>query len=62
MGRTADTRMEVWVDEEDYIPNKSNRQIRRSKRHRTKEKFRNLLKNHDFSEIKNMDFDDILEK
>jgi len=62
MGRTADTRKEVWVDEEDYIPNKSNRQIRRSKRHRTKETFRNLLKNHDFSDIKNLDFDDILEK
>lgn len=56
------SRMEVWADEEDFIPNKSNRQVRRSKRHKTKEKFRNILKEHDFNDIKNLDFDEFFDQ
>lgn len=64
MGRTANnSRMEVWVDEaEDFIPNKSNRQIRRSNRHKTKEKFRVLQKMYDYDELKNLEFDDFFDQ
>lgn len=47
MGRTAN-RIEIYVDEDDYVPAKSSRQERRSTRHKQKEQFKNIVRNADF--------------
>ena len=64
MGRTASRKNEesihLWVEEENYQPAKSNRHERRSKRHKEKAVFRDLVKGAiDPSEI--TDFDDLEE-
>jgi arabinogalactan endo-1,4-beta-galactosidase len=64
MARTAkNSRMEVWVEDyEDFIPNKSNRQQRRAKRHKTKEKFKKILHDYDTESLKTLDFEDFLDQ
>jgi hypothetical protein len=37
-------RIEVWADEEDFFPLKTNRQIRKAKRHKTKDKMKSMLR------------------
>lgn len=57
----ARNRMEVWADEEEFVPVKSNRQVRKAKRHHNKDRMKNMLRDIQSGNVDEEYFDDFVE-